>query len=82
MSRDSMLYERQVGSDSIVLTQAERAELEGLARSPKSEHRMRQRAQIVVLAADLLTTRRIARWLVARWAGRPALHGRRRLREQ
>jgi hypothetical protein len=39
-----MLYERQVGSDSIVLTQAERAELEGLARSPKSEHRMRQRA--------------------------------------
>ncbi|MFZ0457916.1 MAG: hypothetical protein WAM17_05650 [Rhodoplanes sp.] len=43
---------------------------------------MRQRAQIVVLAADLLTTRRIARWSVARWAGRPALHGRRRLREQ
>lgn len=76
-----MLYERQVGSDSIVLTQAERAELEGLARSPKSEHRMRQRAQIVVLAADLLTTRRIARCRL-RWAGRPALHGRRRLREQ
>jgi hypothetical protein len=33
----------------ITLTQEERAELEGLARSTKTEHRMRQRARIVLL---------------------------------
>ena len=45
----------------IDLTEAERAELEGLARSTKSEHRMRQRARIVLLAAEGLATRTIAR---------------------
>jgi transposase len=45
----------------ISLTEAERAELEGWARSTKSEHRMRQRAQIVLLAADGVATRAIAR---------------------
>jgi transposase len=45
----------------IVLTEDERSELEGLARSSKSEHRMRQRAQIVLLAAEGAATRAIAR---------------------
>lgn len=45
----------------IVLTDEERAELEGLARSTKSEHRMRQRARIVLLAAAGKPTRAIAR---------------------
>lgn len=48
----------------IVLTGEERTELEGLVRSTKSEHRMRQRAQIVLLAADGLPTREIARRIV------------------
>jgi transposase len=46
---------------SIVLTAEERAELEGLARSRKTEHRKRQRARIVLLAADGLATRAIGR---------------------
>src|SRR5690349_24540711 len=45
----------------IILTVKERAELEGLARSAKNEHRMRQRARIVLLAADGLAKRAIAR---------------------
>lgn len=45
----------------IVLTEAERAELEGLARSTKTEHRLRQRARIVLLAAEGLATRVISR---------------------
>jgi transposase len=45
----------------VVLTGDERAELEGLARSTKSEYRLRQRAQIVLLAADGAATRAIAR---------------------
>ena len=36
----------------IILMAEERAELEGLARSTKTEHRLRQRARIVLLAAD------------------------------
>src|ERR1700740_902226 len=36
----------------IILTTAERAELESLARSTKTEHRLRQRARIVLLAAE------------------------------
>src|ERR1700722_9274330 len=35
---------------AIILTAAERSELEGLARSTKTEHRLRQRAWIVLLA--------------------------------
>jgi transposase len=45
----------------VVLTEEERAELERLARSSKSEHRLRQRAQIVLLAAQGLATRAVAR---------------------
>ena len=36
----------------------ERAELEGLARSTKTEHRLRQRARIVLLAADGVASQR------------------------
>ena len=36
----------------IGLTEVERAELEGLARSTKTEYRLRQRARIVLLAAS------------------------------
>jgi transposase len=46
---------------SIILTNEERAELDGLARSTKTEHRMRQRARIVLLAADGMATRAIGR---------------------
>jgi transposase len=45
----------------IVLTGEERAELEGLARSTKTEYRLRQRAQIVLSAAEGKATRAIAR---------------------
>jgi transposase len=45
----------------IALTAEERAELEGLARSTKAEFRMRQRARIVLLAADGMKTRAIGR---------------------
>jgi hypothetical protein len=45
----------------ITLTGLERAELEGLARSTKTEHRLRQRARIILLAADDMATRAIAR---------------------
>ena len=45
----------------IVLTAEERAELEGLARSTKTEHRLRQRAGIVLMAAEGAATRAIAR---------------------
>lgn len=43
----------------VALTPEERAELEGLARSTKTEHRLRQRARIVLLAADGFATRAI-----------------------
>jgi transposase len=46
---------------SIILTSEEWAELEGLARSTKTEHRMRQRARIALLAADGVKTRAIGR---------------------
>lgn len=45
----------------IRLTAAERVELDGLVRSTRTEHRLRQRARIVVLAADGLATRAIGR---------------------
>src|ERR1700741_1292926 len=45
----------------ISLTTEERAELESLARSTKTEYRMRQRARIVLLAADGMKTRAIGR---------------------
>jgi transposase len=45
----------------IRLTKEERTELEALARSTKTEHRLRQRARIVLLAADGEGTRAIAR---------------------
>jgi transposase len=45
----------------IILTEAERVELDGLVRSTKTEHRLRQRARIVLLAADGVATRAIGR---------------------
>ncbi len=47
----------------IDLTASERCELEALKRSTKTEHRLRLRAQIVLLAADGLSTRAIGRAL-------------------
>jgi len=46
---------------AITLTEAGRAELEGLARSTKTEYRLRQRARIVLLAADGMASRAIGR---------------------
>jgi hypothetical protein len=46
---------------AITLTNEERTELEGLARSTKTEHRLGQRARIVLLSADGLATRAIGR---------------------
>jgi transposase len=46
---------------TIILTAAERAELEGLTRSRKTEHRLRQRARIALLAADGMASRAIGR---------------------
>src|SRR3984893_19037511 len=46
---------------AIILTGAERTELEGLARSTKTEHRLRQRARIVLLASEGLARRAIGR---------------------
>jgi hypothetical protein len=45
----------------VILTAEERAELESLARSTKTEHRLRQRARIVLLAADGVASRSIGR---------------------
>jgi transposase len=45
----------------VILTHEERAELESLARSGKTEYRLRQRARIVVLAADGMGSRAIGR---------------------
>src|ERR1700756_4581753 len=45
----------------IILTEAERTELEALARSTKTEYRMRQRARIVLLAAEGVASRAIGR---------------------
>ena len=45
----------------VELTASERSDLEGLARSTKTEHRMRRKARIVLLAADGLSTRAIGR---------------------
>ena len=47
----------------IILTCEEQAELEGLARSTKTEHRTRLKAQIVLMAADDAATRAIGRAL-------------------
>ncbi len=47
----------------IILTAEERTELEGLARSTKTEHRTRLKAQIVLMAADGAATRAIGRAL-------------------
>lgn len=47
----------------IILTVEERAELEALARSTKTQHRTRLKAQIVLMAADGAATRAIGRAL-------------------
>src|SRR5258708_17193060 len=46
---------------NVLLTEEERAELDALARSTKTEHRLRQRARIVLLAAEGVATRAIGR---------------------
>src|SRR4029453_4559389 len=46
---------------SIRLTEEERTELLSLARSTKTEYRLRQRARIVLLAADGMASRAIGR---------------------
>src|SRR5258706_14030378 len=62
----------------IDLSKEERAELEGLVRSRKTEHRLRQRARIVLLAADGLASRAIGREVgcttgtASKWRGRYA----------
>ena len=43
------------------MTEAERAELKGLARTTKTEYRLRQRARIVLLAANGMASRAIGR---------------------
>ena len=45
----------------IILTEAERTELEALARSTKTEFRLRQRARIVLVAAEGVASRAIGR---------------------
>ena len=47
----------------VALTSEERAELEGLARSSKTEHRTRLKARIVLMAAEGAATRAIGRAL-------------------
>jgi transposase len=50
------------GASPIVLTADERAELEDLARSTKTEYRLRQRARMVLLAAAVgMASRAIGR---------------------
>ena len=46
---------------NVLLSEEERAELDALARSTKTEHRLRQRARIVLLAAEGVATRAIGR---------------------
>jgi hypothetical protein len=46
---------------TVLLTEDERAELEALARSTKTEYRLRQRARIEQLAAEGVATRAIGR---------------------
>ena len=45
----------------VILTMKERADLDRLARSTRTEHRLRQRARIVLLAADGMASRAIGR---------------------
>src|SRR5258706_7958221 len=62
---------------NVVLTEEERAELDALARSTKTEHRLRQRARIVLLAAEGVATRAIGREVgcttgtASKWRGGP-----------
>lgn len=64
----------------IRLTPEERSELEALARSTKTEHRLRQRSRIVLLAADGMSTRAIGRTVgcttgtASKWRVRYAAH--------
>ena len=52
---------RTLEATPIILTDAERVELDGVVRSTKTEHRLRQRARIVLLAAGGSSTRAIGR---------------------
>jgi hypothetical protein len=59
----------------VLLTDGERAELESLVRSTKTEYRTRLKAQIVLMAADGAATRAITREvgcairIVSKWLG-------------
>ena len=61
MSRDSRVHDKHPDATTVLLTEEERAELDALARSTKTEHRLRQRARIVLLAAEGVATRAIGR---------------------
>src|SRR5580658_5707795 len=61
MSHDSRMHARHPEATVVILMAEERAELEGLARSTKTEHRLRQRARIVLLAANGVASRAIGR---------------------
>jgi transposase len=66
---------------AIELKQDERAVLEGFVRSTKTEHRLRQRSRIVLLAAGGMATRAIGREVgcttgtASKWRVRFAAHG-------
>ena len=68
-------------SSQIVLSAEGRRELERLARAPRTQARYAQRAQIVLLAADGLTNKEIAKRLrtrsarVSKWRTRFAAEG-------
>ena len=53
------MHDRHPEATVIVLTAEEQAEPEGLARSTKTEYRLRQRARIVLSAADGVVSRAI-----------------------
>src|SRR3981081_1902094 len=61
----------------IILAADERARLEGLSRSTKTEHRLRQRARIVLQAANGMATAAIGRMVgcttgtASKWRGTP-----------
>ena len=66
----------------ILLSGAERIELDGLVRSTKTQYRLRQRARIVLLASDGMATRAIGRAVgcttgtASKWRVRYAEHRR------
>ncbi len=62
------MHARHPEATVVILMAEEREEFEGLARSTKTEHRLRQRARIVLLAADGVASRAIGQggWMYNR----------------